>query len=80
MKKKFETKTLKLDVKELSETGTFEGYASTRSKDLGGDMIAEGMGFRPEEMGWADCGVRTEQPTGLRRQGVAACESANYEL
>lgn len=35
-------KAFKLDVKSVTESGQFEGYASTRAKDQGGDIVAEG--------------------------------------
>lgn len=35
-------RALKLDVKSVTEAGEFEGYASTRDRDQGGDIMAEG--------------------------------------
>ncbi len=37
-----ETKALKVEIKQVTEEGEFEGYASTRDKDKGGDIVAEG--------------------------------------
>lgn len=39
---RIQTKELTLRLKQLDENGTFEGHASTRTKDLGGDIIAPG--------------------------------------
>lgn len=38
----FEYKALKVEFKAVDDTGQFEGYASTRTKDQGGDVVAEG--------------------------------------
>jgi uncharacterized protein len=35
-------RSLKLQIKSVNEDGEFEGYASTREKDQGGDIILEG--------------------------------------
>lgn len=35
-------RALRLDVKSVTDAGEFAGYASTRTKDQGGDMILEG--------------------------------------
>lgn len=37
-----ETKALRMEIKEVTDEGQFEGYASTRDKDHGGDIVAEG--------------------------------------
>lgn len=37
-----EHKALRFEVKEIDEAGEFKGYASTRKKDLHGDIVAKG--------------------------------------
>jgi HK97 family phage prohead protease len=37
-----ETKSVRLDIKSIDASGTFEGYAATWDLDLGGDIIRQG--------------------------------------